>query len=59
MNKPALSSNFTIDDIHKVREYNYEMTKNMTPAEKDKYYRNKANIFKSKLKSNTKDKVLK
>ncbi|MDR3244163.1 MAG: hypothetical protein LBT79_05385 [Elusimicrobiota bacterium] len=25
-----ISPNFTIDDIHKIREYNYELRKNMT-----------------------------
>jgi hypothetical protein len=25
-----ISPNFTVEDIHKVREYNYERTKNMT-----------------------------
>ena len=30
MEKPVLSLNFTIDDIHTLREYNYEMTKRMT-----------------------------
>lgn len=36
---PKLSPNFTVDDIHKIREYNYEMTKNMTRLERDEYYR--------------------
>ena len=38
MNKPILSLNFTIDDIHKLREYNYEVTKHMTVEEKLHYY---------------------
>jgi hypothetical protein len=29
---------FTIDDIHKIREQNYERTKNMTMEEKIAYY---------------------
>lgn len=33
-----ISPNFTIEDIHKIREYNYEMTKNMTRQEKMDYY---------------------
>lgn len=33
-----ISPNFTIEDIHKIREYNYEMTKNMTRQEKMAYY---------------------
>lgn len=30
MDKPVLSPNFTIEDIHKLREYNHERRKNMT-----------------------------
>ena len=30
LKEPVLSPNFTIDDIHKLREYNYERRKNMT-----------------------------
>ena len=33
-----ISPDFTIEDIHKIREYNYEMTKNMTNQEKTNYY---------------------
>ena len=33
-----ISPDFTIEDIHKIREYNYEMTKNMTKQEKKDYY---------------------
>lgn len=38
MKKPILSPNFTIEDIHKLREYNYYQTKNMTPQEHMDYY---------------------
>jgi hypothetical protein len=33
MNKPTLSPNFTIDDIHMLREWNYERRKDMSPDE--------------------------
>ena len=33
-----ISPNFTIEDIHKVREYSYEITKNMTTEERTAYY---------------------
>ncbi len=33
-----ISPNFTIEDIHKIREHNYEMTKQMTVEEKLHYY---------------------
>jgi len=32
VNKPEISKDFAIDDIHKIREYNYEETKNLTVA---------------------------
>lgn len=33
-----ISPKFTIEDIHKVRENNYNKTKNMTAQEKRDYY---------------------
>jgi hypothetical protein len=33
--EPQLSSDFTIDDIHKIREWNYERTKD---ASKEEYF---------------------
>lgn len=33
-----ISPNFTIEDIHKVRENNYNITKHMTPQERRDYY---------------------
>ena len=38
MDKPIISPDFTIEDIHKIREYNYEVTKNMSIEEKIAYY---------------------
>ena len=34
----VISPNFTIEDIHKVREKNYVITKDMTPQERRDYY---------------------
>ena len=50
MEKPKISPEFTIEDIHKIREYDYEMTKNMTFEERKKYYEDGANEFKRLLK---------
>ena len=33
MNKPDISKNFTIEDIHKIREYNYGRRKDMSAKE--------------------------
>lgn len=45
MTKPDISKDFTIDDIHKIREYNYEYTKGLSVAEKSTYYKSKAEAF--------------
>ena len=45
MEKPKISPNFTIEDIHKIREYNYEITKHMSPKEMCDHINNKANKF--------------
>ena len=56
MNEPILSRYFTVEDIHKVREYNYELTKNMTTEELRNFYKKGAdegerriNEFKNKM----------
>ncbi|MDR2180120.1 MAG: hypothetical protein LBP21_07405 [Synergistaceae bacterium] len=36
--KPELSPNFTIDDIHKIREWHYEMLKDATVDERIEFY---------------------
>jgi hypothetical protein len=33
MRKLSISSKYTIEDIHKIREWNYERRKNMSPRE--------------------------
>ena len=33
-----ISPNFTVEDIHKIREHNYEVTKHMTTEKKLLYY---------------------
>ncbi len=40
MENLMLSPNFTIEDIHKIREYNYDYTKDMTSKERMDYYNN-------------------
>ena len=36
----VISPDFTVEDIHRIREQNYERTKDMTVAEKVAYYNN-------------------
>lgn len=40
-NTLTISPKFTIEDIHKVRENNYNLTKNMSAQEKRDYYNKK------------------
>ena len=39
MKELIISDDFTIEDIHKIREYNYEMTKDMPFEERQAYYK--------------------
>ena len=49
MKKPILSPDFTIEDIHKLREYNYEMTKDMTEQERMDYYNEAGHAFQREI----------
>lgn len=49
MEKPVLSPDFTIEDIHKLREYNYEKTKHMTDKERMDYYNKRGREVQKKL----------
>ncbi|MCM1124117.1 MAG: hypothetical protein NC416_16170 [Eubacterium sp.] len=49
MEKPILSPDFTIEDIHKLREYHYEMTKHMTDQERMDYYNSRGREVQRKL----------
>ena len=40
--KPEISDDFTIGDIHKIREWHYEILKDATPEEQKNFYHNKA-----------------
>ncbi len=47
--KPKLSPNFTIDDIHKIREWNYERLKDSTIEEREAEYKEKMLYFAKRL----------
>lgn len=57
MEKPILSPNFTIEDIHKLREYNYYCTKDMTPAERRNYYNERGRAFLKEIEDGRLQKV--
>lgn len=43
--EPIISPDFTIEDIHKIREYHYEITKEMTMQEKMDFYNEGGRAF--------------
>lgn len=57
MKKPVLSPDFTIDDIHKLREYNYYLTEDMTPQERMDYYNKKGRAFQQEIEESKQQKV--
>ena len=46
-----ISPAFTIEDIHKVREYHYELTKNMTREERRAFYKKGADEAEKKIEA--------
>ena len=49
MNKPIIKNNFSVDEIHKIREYHYEMTKNLSTDERLKEIKDKAEKVRKEL----------
>jgi len=43
MEKPEISEKFTVEDIHKIREYNYERRKDMSLEDRLKDIKESAN----------------
>ena len=50
MKKPILKKSFSVDDIHKLREYHYETTKDMTREEKIEEINDRAEEFEREMK---------
>lgn len=48
---PNISDDFTIDDIHKIREWNYERRKNMSKKEIIEDTKKGAEIFKALMEA--------
>ena len=53
MEKLVLSPYFTIEDIHTLREYDYEMTWHMTDEELMNYYNKRGREVQKKLEKVT------
>ncbi len=47
--KPNISPDFTIEDIHKIREYHYELTKDMTTQEKINFFNEGGRAFLAEM----------
>jgi len=45
-----ISPDFTIEDIRKIRRYNYEVTKNMAPKERWAYYEESAEKARKRMR---------
>lgn len=57
MEKPILSPDFTIEDIHKLREYNYYLTKDMSQQEKMDFYNKRGMEVHKKIQGRKLQKV--
>lgn len=57
MEKPILSPDFTIEDIHKLREYNYYLTKDMTPQERRNFYNERGRAFQKEIEAGRLQKI--
>jgi hypothetical protein len=53
-----ISPKFTIDDIHKIRKYNYEITKHMNIKELSAYYEKSADKVETEIQKIREEKAL-
>jgi precorrin-2 methylase len=53
-----ISPAFTVEDIHRVREYHFELTKNMTTEERRAFYKKGADDVEKRLSEIRKRKAL-
>jgi len=49
--QPEISPEFTVDDIHRIREWNYEKLRDATQEERAEYYRNSSNEFTARIEA--------
>lgn len=55
--EPIISPDFTIEDIHKIREYHYEITKDMSLQEKLNFYNEGGRAFLAEMEKRKLQKV--
>jgi hypothetical protein len=49
--KPDISPDFTIEDIHKIRTWNYERMKDATNEERTEHYRQSKRKFEERIEA--------
>lgn len=57
MKKPNLKNSFSVDDIHKIREYNYERTKDLTKDELITFVNSEADKIRKKINKSKRKKI--
>lgn len=57
MTKPDFKDSFSVEDIHKLREYHYEKTKDLTKEELINEINEKADNVREKIAEKRKDKL--
>lgn len=55
--EPVISPDFTIEDIHKIREYHYELTKDMTTQERNNFYNEGGRAFLAEMEKRKRQKA--
>ena len=55
--QPIISPDFTIEDIHKIREYHYELTKDMTTQERINFYNEGGRAFLAEMEKRKRQKA--
>lgn len=59
MNRPNIEKgSFSVDDIHKIREYNYEKTKNLSSKDLIKYINDRAEKTRKEIRQRRKDRIV-
>ncbi len=52
-----ISPDFTVEDIHKIREYHYELTKDMTTQERINFYNEGGRAFLAEMEKRKRQKA--
>lgn len=55
--KPEFKDSFSVEDIHKLREYHYEKTKDLTREELINEINEKAEVIREKIEEKRKKKL--